>query len=151
MSPSAAIPDKAQVPIVVAVIKNDAGQLLIARRNDPSLSDAHDKWELVGGRLEWAESPEQAIIREVKEEAGLDVEVVRLLPKIYPNFWKKSDGSEYKVLLIAYECKVIGGQLHASEFDPKIAELKFIPRADVDKYEFLPLDPEIINLAYAGH
>lgn len=149
MPASKLIPDKSQFPIVIAVIKNDQKQLLIARRKDESLPTAHDKWELIGGRIEWSESPEQALVREVKEESGLDVEVIRLLPKIYPNYWKQSDGTEFKVLLIAYECKVIGGQLHTNDYDHKIAELKFIDYADLSHYEFLPFDQEIIQLAYA--
>lgn len=140
---------KPQIPIVLAVIKNNENQLLIGRRSDVSVPASHEKWELVGGKIEWQESPEQALIREVKEETGLDIEIVRLLPKIFPNYWTKKDGTEYKVLLISYECKVTGGELHTNEFDHKIAELKFIDFADLNKYEFLPIDPDIIKLAYS--
>ncbi len=75
--------DKKQYPIVIALIVNDQNQILIARRNDPELPDAHDKWELVGGKIEYEETPEQAVVREVKEETGLEVEIVSLLPKLF--------------------------------------------------------------------
>src|SRR4051812_9223056 len=120
------IPDKSQVPIVLAVIKNDENQVLIAQRNDPTVLTMHEKWELVGGRLEWDETPEQAVVREAKEESGLDIVVVRLLSKVFTNYWTQSDGTQFKVLLMPYECKIMGGELHTSNHDPKISQLKFI-------------------------
>jgi mutator protein MutT len=142
------IADRSFFPIVLAVVKNDQNQVLIARRNDETLPTAHNKWELIGGRIEWDEIPEQALLREVKEESGLDVEVVRLLPKIFVNHWTQIDSTEFKVLLISYECKSVGGQLHTIEFDPKIGQLKFIDLPDLDKYECISPAKEIIKLAY---
>jgi mutator protein MutT len=129
--------DKLQRPIVIALVKNDQGQILIGKRHDPNLPAAHEKWELIGGGIEWDETPEQAVVREVKEESGLDVEVIRLLPKIYVDYWTKKDGTDYKVVIIAYECKVVGGQLHTENFDEKVAELKFISKSEIDDYDWI--------------
>ncbi|MFZ2190506.1 MAG: NUDIX hydrolase [Candidatus Magasanikiibacteriota bacterium] len=57
---------------VFAVIVNEQNKILHIRRNDI------DIWETPGGRLEPKETPEQAIIREVKEEVGLDIKVEKL-------------------------------------------------------------------------
>ena len=47
-----------------------AGRLLLVRRgHDPH----RGSWSLPGGRIETGESPEQAVVREVREETGLDV------------------------------------------------------------------------------
>ena len=143
------IRDRAQLTIVLAIVKNEQNQVLIARRNDETLPTAHNKWELIGGRLEWDESPEEALVREVKEESGLDVAVTRLLPKVFHNYWTQVDGTQFKVILIPFECKLLGGELHTSGFDHKIGELKFVDFQDIDQYDFLPLDPAIIKLAYA--
>lgn len=136
-----------QIPIVVAVIKDISGKLLIAKRNDPSLIGGHNKWELVGGKVEFGEDPEIAIIREVKEETGLEVRVVRLLPKVYSRIWKKGD-EQHQVFLLAYECEIVGGQLHENEFDHKISELRFIEAKEIDNFEFIgPKEVMIIKLA----
>ncbi len=75
-------------PTVGALIVRSDGDLLLIRS---------PKWEGVltvpGGHIELGETMEQALRREVREEVGLDVEVVRLLliqEAIYsPEFWKR--------------------------------------------------------------
>lgn len=58
------------VPCVGAVVHDDAGRLLLVQRgHDPH----RGLWSIPGGRIEPGESAEQAIVREVREETGLDV------------------------------------------------------------------------------
>jgi ADP-ribose pyrophosphatase YjhB (NUDIX family) len=65
-----------RVPCVGAVIRDDAGRLLmILRGHDPG----RGLWSIPGGRIEPGETPEQAVVREVKEETGLDVSCGPLL------------------------------------------------------------------------
>jgi ADP-ribose pyrophosphatase YjhB (NUDIX family) len=59
-----------RVPCVGAVVHDAAGRLLLIQRgHDPH----RGLWSLPGGRIEAGESPEQAVVREVREETGLDV------------------------------------------------------------------------------
>jgi ADP-ribose pyrophosphatase YjhB (NUDIX family) len=60
-------------PGVAAVIPNGEGRILLQRRSDNGL------WGLPGGSVEIGESVRDAILREVREETGLSVEVVRLI------------------------------------------------------------------------
>ncbi len=76
---------KIQKAIVVAVVKNDKKEILLAKRKDDEISKASGKWEFVGGHIKFGENPQTAVIRKTKEESGLDVKVIRLLPKIYCN------------------------------------------------------------------
>ena len=55
--------------------------------------DKYDKWLAVGGHIELDEDPNQAVIREVKEEAGLDVVLVGEVPIF------ESENNSYKELL----------------------------------------------------
>ena len=58
------------VPCVGAVVHDAAGRLLLVQRG----SDPHrGHWTLPGGRVEPGETPEQAVVRELREETGLDV------------------------------------------------------------------------------
>jgi 8-oxo-dGTP diphosphatase len=65
-----------RVPCVGAVIRDEAGRLLmILRGHDPGCG----LWSIPGGRIEPGETAEEAVIREVMEETGLDVRCGSLL------------------------------------------------------------------------
>jgi 8-oxo-dGTP diphosphatase len=65
-----------RIACVGAVIRDDAGRLLmILRGHDPG----RGLWSIPGGRIEPGETAEAAVIREVKEETGLDVRCGPLL------------------------------------------------------------------------
>jgi 8-oxo-dGTP diphosphatase len=65
-----------RIPCVGAVIRDDAGRLLmILRGHDPG----RGLWSIPGGRIEPGETPEQAVVREVREETGLEVSCGPLL------------------------------------------------------------------------
>lgn len=110
---------------------------MLARRNEPELKHAHNKWEFIGGGIDFGEDPEVAIRREVKEEAGVDVEVVRLLPKVLSHIWKLQEGRQ-QVLLLHYECKIIGGTL-APGLEEEISELKYFSMQEIKILDTLPL------------
>ncbi|MFE6624347.1 (deoxy)nucleoside triphosphate pyrophosphohydrolase [Streptomyces sp. NPDC057740] len=68
--------------IVVGAALLDAGRLLAARRSAPE--DLAGRWELPGGKVEPGEAPEVALVRELREELGVDAEVVERLPGEWP-------------------------------------------------------------------
>ena len=138
--------NKGPIPIVVAVVKDTRGNLLLARRRDRKFKKANGLWELPGGHIEFKEDSKRAAIRECREETGLKVKVVRLLPGIYNNHWKDAKGDGYHTILIAYECLAIGGKLNDQKHDYKISELCWIKPKDLGKYKLLPKTKEIIQL-----
>jgi len=85
--------EQKQITIVVALITNEKGEILLARRNEPELVHAHNKWEFIGGGIEFGESPIEALKREVKEEAGVEIKIVRLLPEVVSNVWSFPNGN----------------------------------------------------------
>ncbi len=133
-----------QHTIVVALIKNQKGEILLARRNEPALVHAHNKWEFIGGGINFGEDPIDAVVREVKEEAGVDVEVIRLLPKILSHVWQLETG-EQQILLLHFECKIIGGKLSPGLYE-EIGELKYFSLDEIKTLDTLPLIYESCQL-----
>lgn len=108
-----------------AFVLNAEGRLLLQRRAD------NGYWNLPGGGLEVGESITQACEREVREETGLIVEVVRLVgvysdPGIttigYP------DGNRVQYLSCLFECRLVGGVLLV---DAESLELGFFDCEDL--------------------
>lgn len=109
-------------PSVAAYILNPEGRLLLQRRSD------NGRWGLPGGSVEIGESVSQAVIREVREETGLTVEVERLVG-VYsdPSFQVVRYGDDRVVHFVSlfFACRVTGGSLTTCEetlaldfFDP---------------------------------
>ena len=76
---------------VVAAIITKSGKLFATQRG---YGDFKDGWEFPGGKVEQGESPEQAIIREIKEELGADIKVTGFLTTVehdYPTFHLSMD------------------------------------------------------------
>jgi 8-oxo-dGTP diphosphatase len=132
-----------QLVISVGVILNDKREILLGLRHQPQSPEIHNKWEFPGGGIELNETPEKALLREVKEETGLNVEIVRLLPKVYNNILNRADGL-INVIIIAFECKIISGSPKSG--DTEVGELKFFKREEIDYTKCLPKTKEIIEL-----
>ncbi|MBN2421544.1 NUDIX domain-containing protein [Candidatus Woesearchaeota archaeon] len=60
-----------------ALILNDKEQVLLAKRKNTKTFDG--QWSRPGGTVELGERIEDTIVREVKEEVGIDIEIIRLL------------------------------------------------------------------------
>jgi 8-oxo-dGTP diphosphatase len=87
-----------QVVVVKGIVLYD-GKILIVKRSDDDEVGA-GTWEFVGGKVEFEEELETALIREAKEEVGLDITVDRLL--YATSFFTNP---ERKVILLKYICK----------------------------------------------
>ncbi|MGY4993072.1 (deoxy)nucleoside triphosphate pyrophosphohydrolase [Streptomyces sp. 900105245] len=68
--------------VVVGAALLDDGRLLAARRSAPA--ELAGRWELPGGKVEATERPEDALVRELREELGIDAEPVERVPGEWP-------------------------------------------------------------------
>jgi 8-oxo-dGTP diphosphatase len=97
----------ARVPCVGAVIRDNAGRMLLIKRGH---EPGKGLWSVPGGRIEPGETDEEAVVREVREETGLDVQCGPLLGAI------ERPGLAGTTLQIRdYHAVVTGGELAAGD------------------------------------
>ncbi|MGB9841592.1 MAG: NUDIX hydrolase [Candidatus Bathyarchaeales archaeon] len=97
--------------------------LLIKRRTVPF----RGFWALPGGRVDPGETVEQTIVREVKEETGLDVEIAGKIGEYHEQ--GVQDGVEYDYYPTCFLVKVVGGEIKRQESE--IEEIKLFSLNEV--------------------
>lgn len=124
-----------QLIIPIALIIHE-GKILMNLRNDPNNIHAHNKWEFPGGGINFGENTRDALLREVKEETGFNVEVVELLQHIQTEEWTRDQGKIYYQLhILPYVCRIIGGQPQTN--DEEVLDSKWFDIEDVQKYDLM--------------
>jgi ADP-ribose pyrophosphatase YjhB (NUDIX family) len=110
-------PPNAIVPAVTAVVTDGDGHILLVHRAD------NDCWALPGGGMELGESVSQAVIREVHEETGIDVEITGLVG-IYSDpkhIIAYDDGEVRQQFSICFRARSVGGDLRGSSESSEVA------------------------------
>jgi 8-oxo-dGTP diphosphatase len=123
--------DATSLRVSATAFIRENGRVLLQRRSD------NGYWNLPGGGLELGESLAQACLREVREETGLEIEIVRLIgvysaPEM--TTMRYPDGRVIQYVTGLFECRVTGGKLeldHESTaldwFDPLELPTPFSP------------------------
>jgi len=127
--------------------ERENGRILLVERGREPLKDY---WSLPGGVVETGERLEFALCREVREETGLEVEVLHLL-EVFERIMKDENGqAEYHYVLMDYVCRPIGGALCAA--DDASAVRWFAPE-EIAGLKITEGTPEVIKKAFrwVGH
>ncbi len=124
---------RAFAPVVVAaaVVIRDGRVLLTRRAEGQHLAGM---WEFPGGKLEDGESPEEALIRECREECGIEVEVGKILDVTHHRYPEKD------VLLLFFRCELRAGEVRHLQ----VADHAWVAPADLDNYPLPPADEPVI-------
>lgn len=119
------------VRVVAAVIRKD-DKIFATQRG---YGEFKDGWEFPGGKIEEGETPEQALVREIKEELDTDINVRELIDTIeydYPNFHLSMD---------CFWCDIVKGELELKEHEAA----KWMTKEKLYSVEWLPADVGLIE------
>ncbi len=124
------------VRVVAAVIrsKNENGEPIIFA-TQRGYGEYKDGWEFPGGKIEEGETPEDALVREIKEELDTEIVVEDLIDTIeydYPTFHLSMD---------CFFCRLLSGNLVLKEHEAA----KWLTKEQLDSVDWLPADITLIN------
>ncbi|WP_327115085.1 (deoxy)nucleoside triphosphate pyrophosphohydrolase [Streptomyces sp. NBC_01341] len=113
--------------VVVAGAVCDGGRLLAARRSAPP--ELAGRWELPGGKLEPGESGEQALVRELREELGVEAQPLERIP----GEWPLKPGYVLRVWMV----RLVSGEPSPLEDHD---ELRWLDAGEADTVDWLDQD-----------
>lgn len=135
--------EKKTIFVFNGVVVDSSGRILIENRNEKELPSADEKWGLPGGKIEFGETPEAAVVREAMEETGCKIEILKMIPLTHTSIWQYSDKKQHTIVFGYY-----GKLIEVSEceiHDKKINRIKWIYPNELSLYDFLPGVPEMIQ------
>ena len=117
---------------VVAAVLRDGDKVFATQRG---YGDYKDKWEFPGGKIEPGETPEEAIIREIKEELDVDITVDSFLCTV------EYDYPEFHLTMHCFLCSILGGTLTLIEHEAA----KWLGPDELWSVDWLPADVKVVK------
>lgn len=124
------------IRVVAAIIRalNKNGEPIIFA-TQRGYGDLKGGWEFPGGKIEESETPEEALVREIREELETEILVGELIDTIeydYPTFHLSMD---------CFWAEIVSGDLVLKEH----AAAKWLTKEELDSVEWLPADVTLID------
>lgn len=117
---------------VVAALIWDGDRFLACQR--PAHKARGLLWEFVGGKVEPGETPQEALVRECREELAVTVSVGEVFMDVIHEY------PDLKVHLILFQSSIQEGEPQKLEHN----DIRWITVDEIDSYEFCPADEEIL-------
>ncbi len=141
-APSASPDGDADVLLVTAVALVDSdGRVLLGQR----AADKHmgGMWEFPGGKVHGGETPESALVRELKEELGIDISASCLAPFTFAShYYSSTENNGFYLLMPLFICRVWQGQVRGLEGQA----LKWLRPNDMANLEMPPADRPLVAM-----
>ena len=120
---------------VVAAVIHLKGKVICVRRGPNVQEFISDKWEFPGGKVEVGESREEALVREIREELSVDIEVSELLMTVehtYPDF---------HLSMHVFKCVLDHGEITLNEH----VALNWLSIDELDQLEWAAADIPVVE------
>jgi ADP-ribose pyrophosphatase YjhB (NUDIX family) len=124
-------------PVTATLIPINGGLVLVRRSCEPFVDD----WCLPGGFIEARECPEEAAVREVREETGLDVEIKKILGAYSP-------GKGINVIILFYLARLVRGNMQPGDDASEVAVFK---KSDLPRNICFELHRRMIRRFFEGN
>lgn len=129
---------KVMILVSAAIIRNTAGEILICQRG--AGGSCAFLWEFPGGKQEAGETAADCLVRECREELGIEIDIVALIEQTsytYP---------DNKIGLSFFAAQITGGVPQKSVHQ----EILWVRPAELLQYQFCPADTEIVGRLAQG-
>jgi len=123
---------------VVAALIWDGDRFMACQR--PAHKARALLWEFVGGKVEPGETPQQALVRECREELAVTVDVQDVFMEVTHEY------PDLTVRLILFNAAIAEGEPQKLEHN----DIRWITVQEIDEYEFCPADEEILKAIKAA-
>ena len=118
---------------VVAAIICDGDKVFATQRG---YGEWKDWWEFPGGKIEAGESPQEALLREIREELATEIEVGELITTV------EYDYPKFHLTMHCFICKIKAGKLTLLEHEAA----KWLGLNTIDMVKWLPADEEVVEI-----
>jgi ADP-ribose pyrophosphatase YjhB (NUDIX family) len=123
------------------------GRVLLARRAKPPLLG---RWSIPGGTVELGETLEEALVREMAEETGLEVEPLEILT-VFDRIERAGADVVFHYVIVDYRCRYVSGTARAGS---DAAEVCWAAPDELPRFGLTPKAMEVVTealrLASAG-
>jgi mutator protein MutT len=125
------------IDVAAALIFHNDKLLITQRRPDDHLPNL---WEFPGGKIEPGESFQQCLVREIREELGVEISVGELVEDLTHTYPEKT------VRLCFFKCALISGIAQAIH----VQDLRWVTREELGQFEFPAADAKLIAWLQSG-
>ena len=120
-----------QIEVVAAIIRK--GDKIFATQR--GYGEWKDWWEFPGGKMEEGESPEEALVREIREELSTEISVEELLCTV------EYDYPKFHLTMHCYWCSLVTEALHLNEHEAA----RWLANEELDSVDWLPADLLVVE------
>lgn len=119
------------IEVVAAIIAHE-NRILATQRGSGEFKDG---WEFPGGKVEPGETPEQAIVREIKEELVVEIAPQKLVTTV------EYDYPKFHLTMHCFLSRIVSGKINLLEHE----DAKWLAREELDSVDWLPADVEVVQ------
>lgn len=117
--------------VVAAIITHNA-QVFATQRG---YGEFKDGWEFPGGKMEPGETPQQALVREIREELDTEIEVGDLVETV------EYDYPKFHLTMHCFLCSIRSGELVLKEHEAA----RWLTKEELDSVDWLPADVKVVE------